>query len=217
MASKQTEEQNIQNESVVDETAVNVLPAVDQMVSKISAQKKISVSQTNIKENVVKMWSYIKYFNSIDEHTQSLFNNATDIELVKIPKEFKDFIVPAAVRFDPADLRSSNLALKDEVKPDHLNLLDFVNLCDEIRGYFKKDSNQDMISLAELKKPVNLTSIIDKASSTVKDSPIYKVNYGNQIYFPIRLKTGLDYLYEDRHFNSTEDSLVKDYLAQFRF
>lgn len=191
----------------------NVMPGVGQMVAKVWAQKKISVKLEDVVDSVEKMYSVIKYFNSIDEYTTLLFGGV-DIKEVKVLKEFADFIVPSAVRFDPTDLRSKNLAVQDGVMGAPLKYIEYVNLCDQFRSFFKKDASSDVINLVDKKKSVTLNSIIDQASNIVDG--VYRVNYGTSVFYPIRL-TDITVLYEDRHFNANESDLVSDYLSNFRF
>lgn len=193
--------------------STTVLPGLGQMCAKVKSQKKISVSDVEIIQTMEKFYDIFRYFNSLDEYSTFVFNNA-NINDVKLPKEFEDFIIPAAVRFDPTDLRSKNLVLKDKEMAAPMSYLEYVNLCDTFRGYFKKDASNDMVSLTDLKKSQTLSSIIDRASNVVNDE--YSVNYGTQVYYPIRLQN-ITLLYEDRHFNATESDLMSDYLSNFRF
>lgn len=201
------------NMELVCSTSINVLPGLERMVDKVDAQKKVKVDVKEIRSTLSNLYDVIKYFNSIDEYTTLVFGGV-DIHDVKILKEFSDFIVPAAVRFDPTDLRSKNLAKREGVVSAPFSYVDYVNLCDTFRGYFKKDASTDTVSLSDLKKSQNLTSVIDKASNQRNDS--YVVNYGTQVYYPIRLDD-ISILYEDRHFNASESDLMSDYLSYFRF
>lgn len=202
----------VKAQSYVYEGSDNVLPDPKQLSLRIENQKKISVSSKDIEEVVEKMYSVIRYFNSLDEYTILLFGGV-DIKEVKVLKEFSDFIVPAAVRFDPTDLRSKNLAVKENFNSCPVTYLEYVNLCDKFRSFFKKDASTDMVSLADLKRSVTLTSVIDKASSNIEG--VFKVNYGTNIYYPLRLNS-VEVLYEERHFNANESDLMSDYLANFR-
>jgi hypothetical protein len=159
------------------------------------------------------MYEFISYFNSLDEYDNSVFNNIP-LQDVKVLNEFADFITPSAVRFDTADLRSKNLVITEIVKDAHYDYGEYINLCDIIRGLFKKDATSDVSSLADLKKSQSLTSVIDRASNMIDGTHL--VNYGTQMYYPIRLKD-ISTLYENRHFNANESDLVSDYLAYFRF
>lgn len=201
------------SQSYVYEESNNVMPGIAQMCKKVLVQKKINVSEEDLIQTVSDMYSAIRYFNSFDEYTSLIFGG-TDIKEVKVLNEFKDFIVPAAVRFDPTDLRSKNLAIKESVNSAPMSYLEYVNLCDKFRSYFKKDASTDMASLADLKKSVTLTSVIDKASNQIDGG--FKVNYGTQVYYPLRLED-ITVLYEERHFNASESDLMSDYLSNFRF
>lgn len=203
---------NVASMGYVEETMSAVFPSKIKLVEKVVSQKKIKVDVAEVNEVVDRLYQYFKYFNSLDEHVSIVLNNI-DINRVQIPKEFADFIIPSAVRFDPANPRSKNLVVSEAAAADPGDYNDYVNLCDTFRGYFKKDANSDMVDLVDCKKAVNLQSVIAKASCDVDGA--YRVNYGNEAFYPIRLKS-IDSLYEDRHFNATESDLVADYLSNFQ-
>lgn len=193
--------------------SVNVLPSLDTLVKKAMAQKKINIKEEDVKRLMCDLLKVVNYFNSIDEYTTMIFDG-TLVADVKVMKEISDFIVPSAVKFDTTDLRAKDLALNEGIDKAPMSYGDYINLCDEIRGIFKKDATTDMVSLSELKKSVSLVSVIDRVSNQVGKEQ--KVNYGTQIYYPLRLDP-ITFLYEDRHFNALETDLLNDYMANFRF
>lgn len=199
--------------SVVYDGSTNVLPSIDVMVSKVLVQKKVSCDAKSVENILLQQYNAIRYFNSIDEYTALIFGSIP-IEEVKVLKEFADFIVPSAIRFDPTDLRAKNLALKDGLSEAPMTYIEYVNSCDALRGLFKKDAMSDNVSLKDLKAPVALSSMMHKVSNIIGKTRM--VNYGEQIYYPIRIED-VSVLWEKRHFNATEENLMNDYLAKFRF
>lgn len=196
---------NVEVEERVEAQKINnVTINVDKFVKRIMATKKVNVKEDEVRKVIETMKSYIDYFNSLDEFTSTIWSNNADISKVNILNEFKDFVIPAAVRIDATDIKCANLVRLNEVK-SFGSFSDFINLNDQIRGLFKSDASSNVSSLADLKKSENLSSIIDRAS--VKK----KVAYKSSPFVPVRLNYIAD-LFEDRYFNGTEDEVISDYI-----
>ena len=73
----------------------------------IEARKRTSVTRDEIRKYVAKIMMYLIHFNTLNEYDVWILDR--HIDEVQIPQEFKDFILPSAVRF-----------VNDELYPDLL-------------------------------------------------------------------------------------------------
>lgn len=172
---------------------------------KAQSQKKISHYVEGLKDVML----VINYINSLDEFASEVWDGHT-LEDVMLPKELADFVMPASVRYNSSDRRTSDLLVRPHTFDLNISYAEYVECCDRFRNNFKKDASSDMISFASVRKHVNLNDIIDRIC--IDD----KVNYYSGPYVPISIKD-ISALFEDRYFNDSASSVLDDYIAGIRF
>lgn len=180
----------------------------EKLNSKAVSQKKIS----RVNEGIESIIGLIDYLNNwMGDEDVEIWPGHT-IDEVLIPREFADFVYPATIRYDASDRRTANLLVRD--KSDNLcpkTYQEYMDACDAFRGNFKRDASSDMVSVASLRKHVNLSDVDDRISINGR------VSYYNSFFVPIPVKD-ISVLFEaDRYLNDTASAVLEDYVAEMRF
>lgn len=198
---------------------------VKQVVARIMATKKISGNEANLESNVKVIYNAICKFNSLSEFEYSICG--VPLSEIKICDEWKDFIIPSAVRLDPTDLRTQNmLDLTELSKPtgkfDIVKLAEFRNAQSIIRGYFKTDDKDKTTDLATLRRPLTLfevsstmsvkKQVYDEASEKMIEAQC--VRSIDEPFIPVPLQECVSKLYRSDFFNTTLDQQLTDYFSR---
>lgn len=173
--------------------------------NKANSQKKI----TKYDDSIQTILEVIEYVNSLDEFAQSIWIGHS-ISDVTFPTELSDFVMPASVRYDSNNLKTKDLLDRPVHIEFNISYLDYVQACDRFRSNFKRDAVSDMTPFDNVRRHVNLNDIIDRISVNGQ------VSAKNNPFVPIRV-VGVENLFEDRYFNDTEDSVLRDYIAEIKF
>lgn len=166
-----------------------------------------------IEETIAYIFNSIHYFNYFDEYHRVIEDSAnTRYEDIVILNEFKDFILPRSIRFDPSDLRTKNLlvyAKRDSKFKFDMN--GYFYHITNFRRYFKKDINSDFTSLDALKKHISFNEALSYMYCVTKDGERY-IKRGSLAFIPIRLTNNFDDLFEDYYFDSNYKPCVLEYM-----
>lgn len=182
---------------------------VAKMKDVATAQKKVT-KVDEIEKCIKVILGVIDYVNAQDEYFCSIWENHP-LDEINVPNEFKDFVMPSAVRFDALNRRTKDLLVKPNKKEMVLSdsYADYVEACDRFRGFFKRDGFSDMVSLGSLRKAVNLNDVITRASINER------VCAQGRPFIPVPLNDiGL---FEDRYFNEDVKDVISDYITEMRF
>lgn len=177
--------------------------------ARAKAQKKVT-NVNNLVKDIEDILKFIDYINSLDELDLVIWDNR-QLDDIPVLNEFKDFILPSAVRYDALNRRTKDLLERDNSENANpiSSYADYINICDRFRSVFKKDGYSDVSMIGSLRKSVNLTDVIARASI---DS---RVAAQGRPFIPVPLvNVGL---FEDRYFNETASGIIKDYIADMRF
>lgn len=206
----------------LQDVANNMLIDVDIVAKRVFANKKISKDIKEIRALLESINEFIYYFNSLDETRTTVFFQNIDMSKVYIPREFADFIIPAAVRRDPTDRRCRNLVkiedaatagiLMDSIKVT--NYLEYLNVVDSFRALFKTDMTSNTVALSELKRAVSTESVIDRLSYDMGNGD--RVRYSGEPFVPLKLKYVGDE-FEERYFTNTPAEVMTDWYAALKF
>lgn len=175
----------------------------------------------------------INYFNSFDEFHYSLEDDAhTSFDKIPILNEFKDFVLPRSVRFEPGNLKTKDLLLrpilddeegrrsKDAAKKVSGKFkFDFYSYMMDIhnfRRHFKKDANSDVAMLDVLKKHISFTEALEHIYVEDADGNKF-VKSGIDAILPYRLKDDFLNLFEDGYFDSSYDTCVINYMHRINW
>lgn len=173
------------------------------------SQKKVT-KVDGLVSSIKTILEVIDYINAQDEFCCSIWGNHP-LDEINIPNEFKDFIMPSAVRYDALNRRTKDLLVKPDLNTTILvcSYADYIQACDRFRGFFKRDGFSDMTPVGSLRKAVNLNDVITKAS------------FGDRVcaqgrpFIPVPL-TDIG-LFEERYFNDEVADIVSDYITEMRF
>lgn len=176
---------------------------------RVMALKRLRLDRSYVQSKIEELSKYIEYFNSIGEFDETVWDH-TPLSSVSVLNEVGDFILPSVVRKDITDRKTKDVLVR--AKSDvYGNFLDYTDLCDEIRGWFRSDASGDVTKLSDLRKAVNTEAIISKVAHNGK------VAYVSQAYVPIVLKLNISDQFEDRYFNATVGEIISDYISNVRF
>lgn len=186
---------------------------IDKFSARAYAQKRITVKRDELNATVGNLFNFIDYVNGSGEFDR-LFREVEN-DVVEIPKEFSAFIMPFEVKWSSVEFRSKDLLIHatNSANP-YSSYLDFLNDCDLFRSYFKKDVSSDMVKVIDVHKSVNLTDVIDRASSVIAGNNLCHDNSSAYVPIPIDL---VSKLFKDTYFNSTVDDMVDRYLSTLNF
>lgn len=180
---------------------------INKLTARANAQKKIRVSDDDVKEVLEGIFTYIQYFNSLDEYQTMVFNRP--MSEINIVKELSHFINPASVRIDSSDKGWRDLLLRDKelAGKTKLNLHEFYDYQMRFRGFFKRNFSDDLVNLSELRKHVNLVDVLSKVSTN------NKVWYNGNAYIPIKVSDDVFRMDRNIHFTVDADDVISDFIS----
>lgn len=201
---------------------------LDLMVNRILSLKKVRIGSgkyqdevKGIRSRLLRIFEYIDYFNSLSDLSTMVF----DVEFSKIPilNEFKDFMIPASVKMNAADLNCEEMLIKPEVKNlDTFSLNEYLDLCLDFRSLFKKDLTDNVTSLDSFRKNVSWSEVANKAcySFTVEEDGTETVDlfvhYNSDVPFiPVQISSFITGGYKSRYWNFTVTEVINDYLTRW--
>lgn len=177
------------------------------------AQKKISVKKDDLNTIIGNLFNFIDYVNELGEFDKAFTEIGND-ELL-ILKEFSYFVKPMEVKWSSVEFRSKDLlSHSTKTANPYSSYLDYLNDCDLFRSFFKKDTNSDMVKFSDLHKVVNLSDVIDRASSTISSGQLCHDSSSPYVPIPIEM---VSKLYKDTYFNTTVDDMVDRFLSTILF
>lgn len=201
---------------IYSEIYANTDEFYDQIAVRLYNEKKVRIDLDKVKTAVKTVGSTILTVNSKPENTFIIAERP--ISEFVIPSEFKDFVLPNAVRYDVGDRRAIDILVRPEI--DGLSEIDYnkyVNAITLLRGIQKKTWNEDLLTLDSLRKDVTFEEIRHKVAVKLilpnKKTEI-KVNYDGTPFIPIGVKYGFGF-YGDNYWNATVEEVCKDYLINF--
>jgi hypothetical protein len=187
----------------------------DQIALRLYNEKKIRVEFRDVKDNVKFIGETILAVNSKPENT--LIIAERPISEFVIPSEFKDFVLPNAVRYDVGDRRLDDIL----VRPDIADVVSidynkYINAITFIRGLQKKGWNEDLLTLDSLRKDVTFEEIRSRMAvkCLINKKWVVKVNYDGVPFIPVGIKYGFGFFGES-YFNADDEKVCKDYLINF--
>lgn len=184
---------------------------INKLIKRADAQKKIRVEIKELREVLEGIFKYIQYFNSLDEYQVMVFNRP--MSEINIIKELSHFINPASVRIDSSDKGWKDLLLRDDklAGESELSLHEFYDYQMRFRGFFKRNFNDDVVSLSELRRHVNLVDILPKVSTN------NKVWYTGNAYIPVKVSDDVFKLDRNIHFTVDAIDVVSDFISTLSF
>lgn len=189
----------------------------DNIIEKIKlsakAQKRVS-RVDDLDDQIVKIFNYIKYFNTLDQDSTLVFpDDPKTLDRIPILKEFSEFILPSSVKLIAGNRRMEELLVYwDSSKVDKsLSYSDYLNVIDTFRGYFKKDASNDIVTLDSLKKELSLSDVLSRLQ--LDDS----VNYDSDPFIPIKLNQDVRILIGTKFMQDSAEKMIEDYCAKIRF
>lgn len=190
--------------------------AHDYFISKVKSNLKIRIPEkvidhdksiSEVDEKVEKIFEYINFFNSLPEDTTII--DCHPIEDWKILNEFKDFIIPNSIRYESGNRTYVDLLCRSssDLKP---SFNDYSDLISRFRNFFKKDANDQFVTLASLR--------INRSFEEVRQllSISGRVRYMDNPYIPIEVNNEIVCLFSDYYFNSDVEQIVQHYVANLQ-
>jgi hypothetical protein len=179
---------------------------VQKLNERAEAQKRVSKYDRTSLEIIC---NFINYVNSLDEDTLRVFDR--DFDDIVIPTELKDLVLPKSVRLIPGDRRTEDILLRPEINSKPCaSYAEYMNAVDQFRGYFKKDSKSDMVTLSSLRVDVSLVEVLDRICSDDK------AKVTNQGVYPITVKS-VSQLLTTRFLSDSIDDVIQDWLVAVKF
>lgn len=171
------------------------------------------IREDSIGSTIKYILNSIEYFNSFGEYNQVLDDpQVTRFSDVPILNEFKDFVFPRSVRFEPGNLRTKDLLIrpaKDE--SFKFDFPQYIIMIDDFRRYYKSDSKSNVTDLATLKRHVSFNEILPL---TWVESNGHRFMYtGTDVALPVNIDTSFySSMFEDSLFDSDFDSCIYNYM-----
>lgn len=208
---------------------------IDRMVERIMSLKKIRMDvemdkepkklsdreKLAVKALLMKIFTYIDYFNSLSDLSTRVF----DVEFSKIPilNEFRDFLIPASVKMNTADLNCEEMLIKPQFNSNaDLNLDDYLNLCLDFRALFKKDISDNVSTLDSFRKSVSWSEMASKACYSFavddngkKSKALFARYDGDVPFIPIQISSFITNGYKTRYWNATSTEIIDDYVTRW--
>jgi len=184
----------------------------DQFIAKVDASKLVNLNY--VKDVCERLFKYVQLFNEMPEDNVILWRRPiADIHIIN---EFASFVLPSSMRIDAADRSWTNLldmpkCLKEsEVKS--LTYDDFMNCQIKFRNLFKKSVNDNFSTLADRRKPVNLSDNINYLSVNGKS-----YNFGDA-YVPLPVVKEVGYFdHLNMHWNISSDEILSEFVSKIQF
>lgn len=161
--------------------------AKKRIIDRAEVCKKIKAD--DIAKTVELIFEYIRYFNSIQEFDNHVFDYKT-FDMVTVPNEFADFIIPKSVKLEPGVRQSTDVLVREARDKEFSGSLEgWVDLIVRWRQYFKKDILSDVTSLASIKVDKSITDVLNKSRFLAKEGKevVEYVRYDSTPFIPITL------------------------------
>lgn len=186
---------------------------VGKIASRVTAATRVPASgkedPKNVAERIIStIFKGIDSINSVEE--KAVMINGIRLDDIFIINEFKDFIKPSAVKFDPTDLNSVNLLIKESVT-ESFDYDGFVNAQLQLRSWFRSDCKSNVTPVSELRKVVSLYDIFPFASFTVGSDILCRAD--DKPFVPIRLLDHLSHMYRKSFYNLSVEEMLEDYVS----
>ena len=187
---------------------------VGKIANRIASATKVPAHGKETPEEVAKkpvtdIFKAINIINSLEE--RAVMINGIYLSDIFVIDEFKDFIMPAAVKFDPSDLNSVNL-LPKQVSNDTFDYEEFINAQLRLRSWFRSDVKSGTTSISELRKVISLYDAFPSACFTVDANIMCRAE--DKPYVPIKLLDHLSHMYRKSFFNTSVEEMLNDYVNQ---
>lgn len=201
------------------------------IVERVLVLKKITIrsgskqqSEREIVENVVnQILDKIDEINSQNEFATMMWDKP--MSEVIIANEWKDFILPSAVRLDPTDLKTTNLLVRSEVERNGSisDYFDWINLQTKFRSFFKKDLSDGVTNLSTLRVNKSFFDIIpiisvgDDETESSEDNFVgpNTVRSIDEPFIPVKLMPEVRVFFRDDYFNTNVNWILQDYFSKF--
>jgi hypothetical protein len=203
--------------NIVDESNVRNL-----VTSRVNSTKKIRTGYQPAKDDkpefneirnaVDEIFDNINYFNSLDEYTISIDGRLTSE--IMVLNEFKDWVFPLSIRYNPSNIRTEDLLVRNEVKSFKFNYDRYVRACDNFRRFYKSDVQSNKTTLDSLRQHKSLAEVIDKITidKVIRGKKQLAVDYMNSAFIPIPIKESVSCLFRNDYFNESAECVIKDYI-----
>jgi hypothetical protein len=186
----------------------------EMLADKAYNSSKIRIDLNDLRKNMKKSVSYLRYFNSLPEYTDRVLD--VDIHQIIVIKEFVPFLIPDSVRLNPSDKRTVDLLVRDkDVDINNPNLTEWIDVQAFFRKVFRKDLSQDTTTLDSIRVAKSFSDILPIMS--VEFDKKCNVNYNGSPYVPVDINPCVRSFFKDSYFNATSSDVVKDYLASVVF
>lgn len=203
--------------NIVDESNVRNL-----VTSRVNSTKKIRTGYQAAKDDkpefneirnaIDEIFDNINYFNSLDEYTTSIDGKLTNE--IMVLNEFKDWVFPLSIRYNPSNIRTEDLLVRNEVKGFRFNYDRYVRACDNFRRFYKSDVQSNKTTLDSLRQHKSLAEVIDKITieKVIRGKKQLAVDYMNSAFIPIPIKESVSCLFRNDYFNESAECVIKDYI-----
>lgn len=190
------------NEKLISVLTDRILSATKVVVLKNERPEDI------VKDTLITIFDGIDSINALSENAVMI--NGEYLDKVFIINEFKEFIYPASVKFNPADFNSVDML----ERPSDTKSFDteaFINAQLKLRSWFRSDVKSNTSLISDLRKKVSLFDVLPMAS--FRENRIAKCSYMDKPYVPIPLKKDLSIIFRTTFFNSTVDYILEDFTS----
>jgi hypothetical protein len=196
-------------------SSISMSDYAEQIALRVLSQKKVKATREEIDQLISSISNYIDYFNNIREFQKVIMMNNEPVSLDSIPvlNEFREWITPSSVKYVNSDPRCIELLAYSNQANSPGSMLDYINLCDQFRALFKKDSKTDITYLSDIKVAVSLNDMISKLNMDGQ------VNFTDAPYIPINLNEptlGFKF-FRSVYVNSEADFIIESFITKQYF
>lgn len=197
---------------IYSELYVNSEEFKDDVTSRVIASKKIKVEAKQVKPVVSALIDYFHYFNTFKENTHTILDRP--ISEIVVPAEFKDLLLPNAVRYDCGDRRNVDILVRhDTIEDTSKTYNDYINLIGQYRGFFKRAWNEDLVTLDSLRVDRSFEEVRSRAAVKLENETIHGifVNYDGLPYIPLVVNQGFGF-FGLNYWNYDDEAVTKDFI-----
>lgn len=197
---------------------------ISNLVTKVDRSKKVNTNLDDINYVLGTLFSAFNAFNDLEEDETFFIPWNRDISNIYVPSELKVFILPSSVKVDPLrrmsldllDRKSFKFKMESKSKDGNkLNLISdecpsyhlYVEAIERLRGLFKRNPNEDLTALSDIKKNVSLFDVLDKISDKAK----IRSNW-EEAFIPIPVNFKYTVFYDENYFLGKVEDIVEDYI-----
>lgn len=179
----------------------------------LSKDAKMDLSET---ERIIhRLFDYIHFFNSQYVKDGVSILGGKSWNEIPVCNEFKDFILPNSVRYDPADRAWTDLISKrEEIKEADISKLsyqDYIETLIVYKSLFKDSITNNVSYLSDVKKDVSLSDVI---SRSIRDD---KCIFNNTPFVPIEINGVVELDANALHYNYYVDDMIADYMLSINW